>query len=110
MAVESAADLAAFFNPQEFGSEIRYQYDDETPIDLSAQWDKPSATSNFGSTEVVSDVHLFTFPRSAITAPRAGATIAILAAGVPTGEVFEVISEPRCSRDGGVWMLSAGPA
>ena len=103
MPVESAADLASFFNPDEFGERIRYRFAQDAATELVALWERPTGTASFANTDVNLDVHHFTVPRSDLPAPRQGGTVTIIA----TSQVFTVIREPLPSADGALWSLPA---
>lgn len=103
MPVESAADLAAFFNPDEFGELVRYRSPVGVETNVSALWDRPTRTAEFAHTDVNLDVHRFTLRRAELPAPETGGTITIVAGG----DVYQVIHEPQTSGDGALWTLSA---
>lgn len=102
MPIESADDLAAFFNPEEFGEAIAYN----GVGGCSAIWIRPSEAIPFGDTQVIADTNIFCLPASTIAAPAAGEVFTI----VRTGAEFAVMGEPRRSRDGSLWMIEVEPA
>lgn len=107
MPVESAADRAVFFDPDEFGTGVVYQPPSVGVMAAaSAIWNRPGGMGRLSSTEVASDDHLFIVQRSEVPSPVPAGFITVTA----TGERFRIIHEPEASQDGALWLLSAAPA
>ncbi|MBM3928289.1 MAG: hypothetical protein FJ335_07515 [Sphingomonadales bacterium] len=102
MPVESAADRAAFLNPDEFGERILYRGLGGEVVPTVALWLRPGDRSNFGG-ETQIDVHRFMIERGAVGAVTAGAVVTVIA----TGEEFDVIRPDEVSADGAMQTIVA---
>ena len=105
--IEFADDLAAFFNPEEFGEAVAYLprgADEALPI--GAIWSRPGSFGSFGRGETALDKHRFVFLAAGIPAPKRGATITLSG----TAEQFSICEDPTLSTDGALWTVLAAEA
>lgn len=102
MPVESAADRAAFLNPDEFGEHILYRAPDGEAVPTVALWIRPSDRDNFGG-EVQLDVHRFMVEQGAVGAIGRGGVVTVVA----SGETFDVVRADERSADGAMQTILA---
>ena len=106
MSVETAADLAGFFDSEEFAEGAVY-----TPpgggegVPCSVIVDRGQGRTNFDAGErTVSSAERSLRVRASEVTPRKGGTFAILdESGVATGEIIEVAGQPRLEETGAIW-------
>lgn len=99
MPIETAEDLAAFFNPDEFGERIAY----DGTGGLAALHYGPGDPVPFAEAHANLDTHRFLVTVASLPAPAAGRTIVREASGA----TLRITSEPYRTRDGALWILSA---
>lgn len=109
MPVETAADLAAFYEQSEFAEAAIYSGPEigELPIPCTVIIDRGQARGGFGDGERSSSTSERALRVRAVEAtPRRGGTFAILDGdGVPTGEVLGVAGTPSLDQTAAVWSV-----
>jgi len=110
MPIESAEDLAAFFNPEEFGEVVGYSSGgiysiDDVEHSFGVLWDRPTDELPVGSTRVPVETNMIRFPAATAPVPETGAEIVV----VRTGERFTIIGEPQLNRTGDMWACELAP-
>lgn len=99
MPIETAEDLAAFFNPDEFGERIAVA----DLGGLAALHFEPGDPVPFGEANTNLDTHRFVVPTAYLAAPAAGQALVREA----SGDALRICREPYRSRDGALWILAA---
>jgi hypothetical protein len=105
MPIETAEDLAEFFDHEEFGTAVSYLPADGSGERLvTAIWDKSEVEAGFGQGRMVLESNRFTFLVTSIPKPAVGDFITIIGPGT----AFCVSSEPKLNDDGTMWTCGAG--
>ncbi|MGL4966156.1 MAG: head-tail joining protein [Inquilinus sp.] len=105
MPVETEADLAGMFDPDEFGKPGATYTPPEggTPAPILIIDSRPVETISFGRTEIAADAATFLVPRFSLPNPRPNGLITIGA------EVFVIQGEPDLDRGRDLWNLDTRP-
>jgi hypothetical protein len=107
MPIESADDLAAFFDPEEFGTAVTYlPRGADQAVPILAIWILPGGTAPFGRGDVALDKHRFVIRAAEVAKPSLGATLTV----TRTGEVLTVCEDPLATADGALWTVPAADA
>jgi len=107
MPIESADDLASFFDPEEFGEAVTYSARGVAEaLPIVAIWVRPGGTAPFGRGDVALDKHRFVIRAAEVPQPSLGATITI----TRTAEVLTVCEDPLATADGALWTVPAADA
>ena len=100
MPIESAADLAAFFNPEEFGEAVHWN-----GVARLAIWDRPSGDLETPNGRYRVETNTFSLPVTGGFRPASGDTVVVDRLDTS----FTVIGEPGFNRDGTIWVCEAAP-
>ena len=105
MPVETAADLAGMFDPDEFGKSDAWYTPPEggQPVSILVIDSRPTETLGFGSTTIAADAATFLVPRLSLPSPQSKGLITI---GV---EVFVIQGDPILDRGRDLWTLDTYP-
>lgn len=100
MPIETADDLAEFFDPDEFGTAVSYlPAGGPAVIPAAALWDHSDVDVAFARGHVITERNRFTFLVTSIPKPAVGDFITVVASAT----VYVVRSEPMLNGDGTMW-------
>lgn len=107
MAVETASDLASFFDESEWAEAALYTgpEDDAVAVPCSVVIDRGQGRTHFdaGERSVSSSERLLHVQASEVTAKRNGRFAMLDSEGTPTGEVIQISGPPSLDETGAIW-------
>jgi hypothetical protein len=103
MAVESAEDLASFFDPEEFGSSATFTPDGGSPVSLTVVHSRSSDAVALGAAQIMADIHFVRIRVADVTLPASGDQIEI------AGVSYRLNAAPELDAQGVVWTCSIEP-
>jgi hypothetical protein len=105
MAVESADDLASFFDTEEWASSAVYRAGGTgDPVTVSVVPDLGTRRGDFQDVDVVQDGGTFRLRKSEVSAPGNGDTLEL------DGVTYTVQGEPELDIHGLIWLVQARPS